>query len=179
MNPTFVLRWQRPVCQALFAGLACAFASGAGAALLQQDPDEAPWQEGEVPAAPAFNADKTVGIDVSLHSELSYGIDPSTLTVGADGVVRYVLVARSRQGALNVLYEGLRCASAEVKTYAHWNPGTPGAWQSNREPQWRALTGHAASGPARALAHNGLCDGVTPNGNPDKMLRDLRYGKRF
>ena len=61
-----------------------------------------------------------------------YFIDASSLSV-AEGIVRYVLVARSAEGVENVSYEGMRCASGEVRIYAvgragGWS-GTPGAWR--------------------------------------------------
>ena len=66
-------------------------------------------------------------------SEFRFFIEASSLSV-ADGLVRYVLIARSDSGAQNVSYEGLRCSSGEVRLYAlggdgGWR-GTPGAWRS-------------------------------------------------
>ena len=143
--------------------------------------DDAPaWQEGEVPAAPAFRTTGLVDFQISTASELAYGIDPATLSLGQDGVVRYVMVARSRAGALNALYEGLRCASAEVKTYARWAvaaDGTGGAWRTTEKAEWRSLFAGHASRPALVLARTGLCDGVTPNAPVSRMLRDLKLGK--
>lgn len=144
---------------------------------LRDDPDAAPWQEAEVPPAPAFSTDNSVGFDVSRNTELSHSIDPATLSVGSDDVIRYVRMARSNQGALNAVYEGIRCNSAEVRSYAHWNPAS-NSWKNNPQSPWRSLFNQAATLPAKALAQAGLCDGTTPNGKPEKMLRDLRYGKK-
>ncbi|MDM7456081.1 MAG: CNP1-like family protein, partial [Tepidimonas sp.] len=98
-------------------------------------------------------------------------------TLGPDGVIRYVIVAQSASGTLNAWYEGLRCATAQVKTYAHWNPGPPGQWRANPSAQWRDLGGEFASRPAVALERNGFCDGPTPTGPPADMLRTLRVGQ--
>lgn len=161
-------------------------ASGAQAQVLTVEQD---WQEGEVPAPPAFVLAHLVPFDVSVHSDMRFGIEPTSVTVGADGVIRYVTVARSPSGALNVAYEGLRCRSAEFKTYARWSPSddavpqqikdsSGGAWRTMPRPEWRPLSG-AAARPAIALARQGFCDGPTPNGTPAQMLRAVRSGNTF
>jgi hypothetical protein len=66
-------------------------------------------------------------------SSFRYFVDASSLSV-AEGIVRYVLVARSAEGVENVSYEGMRCASGEVRIYAvgragGWS-GAPGAWRN-------------------------------------------------
>lgn len=38
--------------------------------------------------------------------------------MGSDGIVRYVLVARSSAGTESVSFEGMRCATREVRIYA-------------------------------------------------------------
>lgn len=178
---TFPLRLRAPGLVLLASLLTCTLATAGSnesrLPTLAQDPDEAPWQEGEVPPAPAFNPSKLVPFEASRSSELSHGIDPSTISVGADSVVRYVRVATSRQGTLNAVYEGVRCNSAEVRSYAYWTPGSQ-QWQNTPQSPWRPLDFGAATQPARMLAYNALCDGPSPNGNPDKMVRDLRYGKK-
>ena len=92
-----------------------------GAQAQLQNPDAEPWQEAQTAPPAVFSTDQLQAFEVSKDAALSYGIDPKTLTVGNDGVVRYVLVARSAKGALNVLYQGIRCQTAQVKTYGRWN----------------------------------------------------------
>jgi hypothetical protein len=135
------------------------------------------WQEADVPAPPAFDQARLVPFVVSANSALRYGIDPTTVSIGSDGVIRYVVVATSTSGALNVLYEGLRCASREAKTYARWNPEHPGHWVVAERPEWRPLAGPAASRIASTLARGGFCEGGMAKGTPESMLRELRYGR--
>lgn len=59
-------------------------------------------------------------------------VDRSSIVAGEDGVVRYVLVARSPSGVENVSYEGMRCASAEFRRYAFGRPGA--AWRASPSP---------------------------------------------
>ena len=86
----------------------------------------------------------------------TYGIDPASLSVGEDGVVRYTVVLKSRAGARNVFFEGIRCQTLEYKTYAH---GTPeDRFQALRAPAWQGLS-KSGSGRYRFELHTYfLCD---------------------
>ncbi|NIC40270.1 CNP1-like family protein [Aquabacterium sp. A08] len=165
----------------LTRALGAAALLGAAACAHAQTFEEAPvWQEAEVAEAPTFDSARLLGFQVSTGSELRYGIDPNTLSIGPDAVVRYVMVASSPSGAVNALYEGLRCATAEVKTYARWAPASgeqPGQWRLASGAEWRKLYANHASRPALVLARSGLCDGPTPNAPVARMLRDLRQGR--
>lgn len=89
-----------------------------------------------------------VPVDVPAPSGVRFFVDGSTLTVGKDRVVRYVLVGRSSAGIDNVTFEGLRCSPREFRVYAlarsdrTWG-GSPGPWQTSRSadvlPARRAL----------------------------------------
>ena len=76
-------------------------------------------------------------VDVPGPAGAQFFIDPTTLSVGKDHVVRYVLVGRSSGGARNVSFEGIRCSPREFRLYAlgrsdgTWG-GAPGPWQSRR-----------------------------------------------
>ncbi len=157
---------------------------GAQAQTLTTEQD---WQEGDIPTPPAFALADLAPFVVSVNSELRFGVAPGSLSVGADGVVRYVVVARSPTGALNVAFEGLRCKTGEMKTYARWSPtdasakassSTDGTWRMANQPEWRDLSSPGAR-PALALARQAFCDGPTPNGTPAQMLRTLKTGSNL
>jgi hypothetical protein len=165
---------------ALCAGLLLSISLGTQA----QPSAEPEWQEGDIPAPPAFALADLVPFVASVNSELRFGVAPGSLSVGADGVVRYVVVARSPTGALNVAFEGLRCKTGEMKTYARWNASdvaakaassADGSWKQASQPAWRDLSAPGAR-PALALARQAFCDGPTPNGTPAHMLRTLKTG---
>lgn len=156
--------------------LALTGAVGGALAQLLTDPNR-DWREADTPPPPALALDGLVPFVPSVNSQLRFGVMPTSVALGPDGVIRYVIVAQSASGALNAWYEGLRCSTGQVKTYAHWNPGPPGEWRANPSADWRNLGGEFASRPAVALARGGFCDGSTPNGRPADMLRALRVGK--
>ena len=133
------------------------------------------WTEAQTAPPATFSTEHLQAFDVDSGSTLSYGIDPGTLSVGPDGVVRYVLVARSRSGALNVLFQGIRCQTAEVKTYARWD--NKASWNTDGKDDWQRLMPRGFTQPAMILAREGICDGRTVNGTAQKILRTLKNGR--
>jgi hypothetical protein len=121
-----------------------------------------------------FSVDQLHTFEVKQGSALIYGIDPKTLSVGEDGVVRYVLVARSTSGALNALYQGIRCQTGEVKTYGRWD--NRANWNTDAKAEWQALSYSGFTRPAMMLARAGMCDGRTVNGTPRKIQHTLKNG---
>ncbi len=146
-----------------------ALASSASAQLLFGDAD---WQEGTAPPPPTFNQSALVPFDGPVNSPLTFGVDPTTLQIGKDGVVRYVVVATSPSGTVNAMYEGIRCASAQVKTYARHNPSS--GWNAVQMPEWRSLYGSAPSNHSLRLATQGVCTGAAPASSVTNIVRALR-----
>lgn len=136
--------------------------------------EENRFQESEITLPERFNIERLIDFTVSSGSDLRFGVDAQTITVGADGVVRYVLVARSPSGVNNVLYQGLRCGAGEFRTYAIWQPSE--GWRVQKS-DWTGWSGTAAGRPAARLAREGVCFGRLPNTPVSKMLNELRYGK--
>ncbi|MEO8020645.1 CNP1-like family protein [Polaromonas sp.] len=134
--------------------------------------DDSDWKEGKVPPPPAFNAAKLLRFDVSSGSTLVYGVDPASLSIGEDGIVRYVLVASSSTGARNVLYEGLRCSSGEFKTYARYMPD--GNWTNVEKAEWRSMFGNMPSRHALQLARAGACNNSAPASSVGEIVRQLK-----
>ena len=156
------------------AVLLCASMGLATAAMAQLEPDNPDWKESAVPPAPAFSTDKLVPFEVLAGSELTFGIDPATLAVDrTDGVVRYVMVATSRSGAQNIVYEGIRCAKGEVRTYARHNGGkwTDVTGSSN---EWRSLYLGASTRPALNFARAGACDNATVVLTPREIVQRMK-----
>ncbi|MFM7341610.1 MAG: CNP1-like family protein [Betaproteobacteria bacterium] len=147
-------------------GLVCA---GAQAQLL----GDSNWQEAAVAPPPAFSLDRLLRFEVNPNSTFVYAVDPQTVTVSAeDRVVRYVMVATSPSGVRNVFYEGIRCPTSQVKTYARHSDGR---WAMASDPQWQNMA-LRSSLHALELARQGACDGAgTPSSAAD-ILRRLRSG---
>lgn len=152
----------------LAAGLAAASIS-ATAQLSAPDPD---WKEQDAPPPPAFAVDRLVPFDVSVGSALRFGVDPATIQIGRDGVVRYVIVARSASGTVNAMYEGIRCSTGEMRTYARHNADS--GWTRADSSDWRSMWGSAPSRHTLMFARQGGCMGNAPPRSVDEIVRSLR-----
>lgn len=135
--------------------------------------DDPEWVETEVPPPPAFDTSKLVMFDVSINSSLTYGVDPSTIHISPrDGLVRYVVVAESKSGARNVLYEALRCATGEYKTYARYS--SDGKWSLVTEPKWKSMFGNMPSRHPLRLARAGGCENAAPPSSVASMINRMK-----
>lgn len=132
------------------------------------------WEEAEAPPPPAWHKEGLVTIDMAIRTGLTFGVDPTTLTIGPDWVVRYVMVAYNPNGSTNAIYEGLRCDTGQVKTYARATE--PGQWHVVANPVWRDLDiTQAATRHSLALARQGACDGRTVGAlKPEELIRRLK-----
>lgn len=135
------------------------WAGMAAAQLVALDPD---WKESDAPTPPTFSQEHLIPLNMPPYVTLKFGVDPSTVSVTADGIARYVVVATNASGSMTAMYEGIRCATAEVKTYARFN--SSGEWDPIKQPKWLNLAGKQPSKHAMVLARQGLCDGATTTG---------------
>lgn len=151
------------------AALVCL--SGPACAGLFTDPDP-DWTEGEyeIPTRPR---DATVReIETDGTSRNRFLLEENSLSVGDDGVVRYVMLARGGGGAENSTFEGIRCETREWRIYATGRPG--GQWANARDDSWKPIVDNAYNRPRAVLANDYFCDGAVPPRNRDEVLRRLR-----
>jgi len=158
---------QKRVC----CGLALlAWAAHGHTQLATLNPD---WQETEVPPPPVFSENNLLALDMPKYVTLTFGIDPATIAITPDGLVRYVVVARNASGSLSAMYEGIRCATGEVKTYAR--SSNPGTWSSIKEPQWRDFTDNLPSKHAWVFARQAACDSrATTASSTEDIIRAMK-----
>lgn len=66
-----------------------------------------------------------------------FALDVQNLKVDTDGIVRYSVVITTVTGLQNVFYEGIRCSTAEYKTYAF---GTAqNTFQAQSASMWQTI----------------------------------------
>ena len=123
----------------------------------------------ELPAYPV--PARLIEFEKSAYADFRYFIDPETLSVDKDGVVRYVLVARSLSGVENVTYEGLRCETAEYRFYAFGR--ADGTWSRSRSA-WRSL--QQSQPLQRVLYADYFCPQKVAILNAGEGVRALRDG---
>lgn len=139
---------------------------------------DAEWKESEAPPPPTFDTRRLEPIAMPPYMSLKFGVDPATIAITGDGIVRYVVVASSARGggdgATNAFYEGVRCSTAEVKSYARFNNGK---WDLVQKPEWKSFR-DLNSSYARQLAEQGLCRGNAPRTSVKDMIANMRDPSR-
>jgi len=77
-----------------------------------------PWKEEGLSMPKAYDEGDLEEVAVTqIQKGFSVLVDKQ-LTIGKDGVIRYWLVLKSKDGAVNAMYEGMRCETSQYKTYA-------------------------------------------------------------
>lgn len=155
----------------LAAGLVAATVATAQQPPNANAPDAPEWAESDVPPAPSFDVAQLIEIDVDARGNLQYGVDPDTVQIGADGVVRYVMVARSSTGALTAMYEGVRCSTGDYKLYARYNAGR---WSPVASPDWKSLWESTRIKHPLAFARQGGCNSRAAPSSVREIVRKLK-----
>lgn len=134
---------------------------------------EREWKEVELqlPEAP-----KPENLLPFYHSgSLAFALDAKSLSIAADGTVRYTLVAVSSAGARNISYEAIRCQSYERKLYAFGR--TDGSWSRSRREFWEPISNRDANKQHSTLYSDFFCEGKTVAGKAESILNKLRRQK--
>jgi len=131
------------------------------------------WHEESVTLPPYPKRGNLVEFDAGPGTDFRFFVDGASLSVGSDGVVRYVLVARSPQGAENVSFEGLRCNDGEYKIYATGRSDR--SWVEAHGARWRPVEQSAGSWH-RTLANDFFCPGKSPILSAAEGVEALKRG---
>ena len=151
-----------------FSYLMTALLLAAAVAQAQVPADDPDWREAEAPPAPELKLQGLIALEIA-GSALRFGIDPSSIAVGSDGIVRYVVVATSATGVVNAIYEGIRCGDGEFKIYARHHPA--GGWMVPKDSKWRPVKEQRHT---EVIARSGACMGRSANRSVVQIVRDLR-----
>lgn len=102
-------------------------------------------------------------------------VDAQALSVGADGIVRFTVVAKT-DTATNVIYEGFRCATRERTVYAYGRPD--GTWHATKDPSWERLGPAVTEGYRYVLYWEYFCPATTRIRNAAQGIDALKRGGR-
>lgn len=155
------------------AGALCTASLAAPATTTNANTADGEWVEAEVAPPPRFDTEKLIAVDMPPHTSVRYGVDPATIAIGPDSVVRYVVVMRNASNSASALFEGIRCSTKEVKTYARWSQASAG-WTPLAQAPWRYWNDNMPSRHAMALARQGVCENYLPGASPEAIARSLR-----
>jgi hypothetical protein len=135
------------------------------------------WKEDKVDTLPALpQAQDLLPFDVSQNTPLQFAVDAKSLSVGADGVVRYTVVITSPSGAHNVNYEGIRCDTYEWRLYAGLNADHDG-WDRTVANGWTRIENGELNAYRAALYQDYFCANKMPTGKAKSIVDNLRHHK--
>lgn len=143
----------------------------------ESEEDKKVWVEEKytLPAAP--DMDKLIPFEVNVSNANRFLVDPASVSVGKDGVVRFTVVIESSGGARTINYEGLRCKTRERRLYAFGQPD--GSWIESKGSSWIQMQKqqhkmHNAY-PA-VLAYDYFCLDLEPPPSAEVAVSRLRSG---
>lgn len=123
------------------------------------EPEEAekPWQEQQIPLPPFPRAQDLIPVRADVgDAGYNYYIDVNSVSLTADEVLRYTVIIQSPRGASNIVYEGIRCATKEIKTLAY---GTrDGRFRRMADPRWTFVYTKGPLGYRTTLVERYVCD---------------------
>lgn len=168
----------------LWGLLAVAIATSAVAQLVNPPPaynnfeEKEVWQEFKDVDPPGFPLQENLReFDVGPASANRYFIDASTLSVGSDDIVRFVLVVKTSGGATNVSFEGINCRDFTWKLYATGR--SDGTWVKSRaaRSEWRRYDNNVVNRYHAELSRNFFCPGGDNIATAEEGRQALRFGK--
>lgn len=174
----------------IFAAAALLVVSGASVDAIAENPgrgDQGPIHgvpEDEVVAElqvppPAYPRDSNL-VEFKLRGLTAnrFSIDTSSLSVGKDRVIRFVLVIRTPSGEKNVRFSGLRCNEREWKDYAF--AGDDHNWRVDERAQWKRMQELSYNNYQSTLHKDFFCIGggsllgTEPAGDAQKLAKLLK-----
>lgn len=133
-----------------------------------------PWIE-QLTQLPTYPEVKNLmAFDAGAVSGNQYFVDITSIKIGADGVIRFSLVIKSPAGALNVSYEGIRCATSERKLYALGRDDK--TWSKPRISEWQKLNFVRQFYAQRELSKNIFCPHQQIVSSSEEAIRALEAG---
>lgn len=113
-------------------------------------------------------------LQVSATASFDFFVDAKSVSVGNDGVVRYSLIAKSPDGALNVSFEGMRCSERQFRIYALGRSDK--TWSEARSSAWQAMPADFRNAQRTVLYRDFFCPAGGRIDTPEEGVQALRAG---
>jgi hypothetical protein len=107
-----------------------------------------------MPSSPP-NQSRLVPFYVSERTIFKFAIDTDSISIGKDGITRYIVVMTNPSGEQQAQYEGIRCESFQWRLYGNLEGGT---WRENPLSSWREIQSKVPNRYQAALAQGALCN---------------------
>jgi hypothetical protein len=108
----------------------------------------------KMPESPP-NKSSLLSFYVSPSTIFKFSVDTQSISIGADGVTRYIVVITNPNGDEQAQYEGIRCDSYQWKLYGNLENGK---WKENPLAEWREIKTKVANRYQAALASGAFCN---------------------
>lgn len=95
------------------------------------------WKEIQAQIPPYPREENLARVPSGSATSHQFFVDTASISVGEDGVTRYTVVVKTGGGAINALFEGMRCETRELKLYAMGR--SDGSWVRARDTSWRRV----------------------------------------
>ena len=130
--------------------------------------------EVQVPLPAYPKPENYLPFQVSATTPFAFFVDAKSVSVGADRVVRYSVIAKSAEGGLNISFEGMRCADGQFRVYAFGRPDN--TWFEARDSRWEAIRNDPRNSQRGVLYSDYFCPVTGAVGTTEEAVRALRSG---
>jgi len=137
------------------------------------DQEKKGWSEIQAKIPPYPKEADLIPFEAGTATPHRFYVDRNSISIGEDGVVRYTLVVKAAGGAINVSFEGIRCATRERKMYAiGQNDKT---WARPRHPQWQYIEYREVNRQYGVLYSDFFCSGKSTVASVADAVQLLKY----
>ena len=112
--------------------------------------------------------------EVSATTPFDFFVDAKSVSVGADNVVRYSVIAKSADGVLNVSFEGMRCGERQFRMYAVGR--SDNTWSEVRNSRWEPIRSYQRNAQRAVLYSDYFCPSAGYIASAEEGMRALRNG---
>jgi hypothetical protein len=131
-------------------------------------PPKEPFKEEETSLPEKIDMDDLQAFQVGANDpRFQYYIERASLQTGGDRVTRFVVVIRSRSGAINTSFEGFRCGDRQFKVYAY---GSDNKLFAVKNPLWQTIPKDQSTDYRAALYDDLICNLLTGRSNPPEVI---------
>lgn len=139
-----------------------------------QEPEPTRWEEEKIEQYPLPpRSENWLPFIADSVTDNRFFVDAASIRVGADGVVRYILLVKTPQGAENISYEGIRCETREVTRYAFAR--FDGSWLKARQRGWERIEKPEKNRHHIVLYADFFCQ--EPGRSAEKMIQALKNSR--
>lgn len=107
---------------------------------------------------------------VSPQTIFKFSIDTDSISIGADGITRYIVVMTNPSGDQQAQFEGIRCDSFQWRLYGNLEEGK---WRVNPLSEWRNINSNTINRYQAALAQGAFCSFNSQEKNIKAILNSL------